>query len=368
MRARRDALARVLEAAGVGHAVLYGADRSGSAVAWLTGWPVTREAAVVFTPGERDVLFVQFYNHVPNARLLAPDADVRWGGPSTLDRAVEVLLERGARRRRAGFVGALAYDGGLRLAAALGEPVDLNPAYTRLRMVKSREEIEWLRTGVRLTDLGVGSLVGGARRGMDEAALGDLVERGYSGLGGTTHIHYFGIASMEAPDLCVPAQWPSGRRLSGGDALLCEVSASWWGYAGQALRTFTVGDPTPLYRDLHAAADAAFDAICAAIRPGAHASELVEAASVIEDAGFTIRDDLVHGFVGGYLPPVLGSKSRKLDDAPDVTLEAGMALVVQPNVVTADEAAGVQTGELVLVGEGGAERLHSLPRGVLRLD
>ena len=32
--------------------------------------------------------------------------------------------------------------------------------------------------------------------------------------------------------------------------------------------------------------------------------------TVIEDAGFTIYDDLMHGFGGGYFPPVLGSRSR----------------------------------------------------------
>lgn len=30
---------------------------------------------------------------------------------------------------------------------------------------------------------------------------------------------------------------------------------------------------------------------------------------MIEDAGFTTRDELVHGFAGGYLPPVLESAS-----------------------------------------------------------
>ncbi|HTE59104.1 MAG TPA: hypothetical protein VK631_02060, partial [Solirubrobacteraceae bacterium] len=100
-------------------------------------------------------------------------------------------------------------------------------------------------------------------------------------------------------------------------------------------------------------------------RPGATAAELVEASGVIEDAGFTTRDDLVHGFVGGYLPPVLGSRSRMLADVPDFMFTAGMTVVVQPNVVTADETAGVQTGELLLVGEHGAERLHAVPRGLL---
>ena len=56
-------------------------------------------------------------------------------------------------------------------------------------------------------------------------------------------------------------------------------------------------------------ADAAFDALFARVRPGATAADLVEASAVIEDAGFTTRDDLVHGFVGGYLPPVLGDRA-----------------------------------------------------------
>jgi Xaa-Pro dipeptidase len=40
--------------------------------------------------------------------------------------------------------------------------------------------------------------------------------------------------------------------------------------------------------------------------------------------------------------------------------------VVQPNVVTPDERAGVQTGELLLVTEDGVERLHSHQRGLLQ--
>jgi Xaa-Pro dipeptidase len=170
---------------------------------------------------------------------------------------------------------------------------------------------------------------------------------------------------MDRPGIAFPSQWPSARVLEAGDALVCEISASWWDHPGQVLRTFTVeAEPTPLYRELHDVADAAFDAVAARLRAGATAAELVDAGGVIEDAGFTIRDDLVHGFVGGYLPPVLGSRSRMLGDVPDFTFAAGMTVVVQPNVVTPDETAGVQTGELLLVGDDGAEPLHAVVRGL----
>jgi Xaa-Pro dipeptidase len=367
MARRRGALAAEMESAGVEHAIVYGANRSGSAVGWLTRWPVTREALAIVTPGERDLLLVNFYNHVPNARRIAAEADVRWAGPRPMASAIEELRRRGGAGRRVGLIGPLGYGPHAELAA-FAEPLPLDSAYTRLRLRKSDEEIAWLRVGASLTDRGVRALHEQARPGVDERELGNLVERAYVGHGGTTHIHYFGATPMDAPELSVPAQWPAARALTRGDALTCEVSASFWDYTGQLLRTFAVGaEPTPLYRELHDVAEAAFDAIVERLRPGAAAADLIEAAAIIEEAGFTTRDDLVHGFVGAYLPPALGSRSRALEEVPDFTFESGMTVVVQPNLVTRDDRAGVQTGELLLVTDAGVERLHEYERGLLRV-
>ena len=367
MARRRQALAAELEAAGAAHAVLYGANRSGPAVAWLTRWPVTREALCVFTPGERDLLLVNFFNHLPNAERIATEADVRWAGPKAMATALEELERRGARGQRVALIGPLGYRAHGTLAE-LATPVPLDHAYTRLRLRKSAEELDWLRLGCGFTDDAVRSVHAAARAGTDERELGNLAERAYVGRGGTTHIHYFAATPMDAPLQSVPAQWPAARALEPGDVLSCEVSASYWDYTGQLLRTFTVGDePTPLYRELHQVADATFDAILERVRPGATAAELVEASAPIGDAGFTTRDDLVHGFVGGYLPPVLGDRTRTLEEVPDFTLDEGMTIVIQPNVITPDESAGVQTGELVAVGARGPERLHGYERGLLRI-
>jgi Xaa-Pro dipeptidase len=367
MARRRAALEAVMAEHDVTHLLVYGANRFGSAVGWLTRWPVTREALVVVTPGERDVLLVDFYNHVPNATRIATECDVRPAAPLGIATAVEELRARGAAGARVGLIGPLGHRAHARLAGLAGEVVALDAAYTRLRLVKSAEELAWLRVGCALTDAAVEALRAGARPGVDERELGALVERAYVARGGTTHIHYFAATPMAAPAQSVPAQWPSTRRLAAGDALTCEISASWFDHPGQLLRTFAVdADPTPLYRGLHAAADAAFDAVAAVVRPGATAADVVTAAGVIEDAGFTTRDDLLHGFVGGYLPPVVGSPSRQIAAVPDFTFAAGMTVVIQPNVVTPDETAGVQTGELVVVTDHGIERLHAVERGLLR--
>jgi Xaa-Pro aminopeptidase len=173
---------------------------------------------------------------------------------------------------------------------------------------------------------------------------------------------------MEAPDLCVPAQYHSTRRIAPGDVVTTEISGSFWDHSGQVLRSFAVGrEPNQLYRDLHAAADAAFDAMFAAVKPGAKPAELVAASRVIEEAGFTTNDDIVHGYGGGYFPPVLGSQSRPAGPIPDFALEPGMMMVIQPNVITRDDKAGVQTGECVVVTATGAARLHNVPRGFRRV-
>jgi Xaa-Pro aminopeptidase len=153
-----------------------------------------------------------------------------------------------------------------------------------------------------------------------------------------------------------------------GDVVSCELSVDFWGWTGQVLRTFFVGEePTPLYHALHDVADAAYEAVFARVRPGVPARDLVAASRMIEDAGFTVVDDLVHGYGGGYLPPVLGSASRPAATTPDLVLDAGMALVLQPNVVTRDGRAGVQTGGLVVVTDTGARSLQRYPKGRRRV-
>ena len=353
----------MLAGRGLGTALVYGADRSGTAIQWLTGWPVTREAALVFVPGQPDVLYVCYDNHVPNARRLAPQAEVRPGGASALRAALPELATRAASDG-AGLIGPVPARLHDELIAAVGRAEFLDLDYTQLRLVKSAAEIGWLREGARLTDAGVQALAAKARPGMTEAALGALVESGYVAAGGQTQIRYLGVTPMDQPRLCVPAQWPSSRPLRTGDVLSCEISASYGGYPGQLLRTFAVGTPpTALYRELHQVAEQAFGAMTARLRPGATAAGLIEAASLITAAGFTIYDDLVHGYGGGYLPPVLTRAALERQQAPDFTFQAGMTVVIQPNVITKDERAGVQTGELVLVTEDGWAPLHDFPHG-----
>jgi Xaa-Pro dipeptidase len=368
MARRRRAVEALLVEAECEHLVFCGANRFGSAVQWLTGWPVTAEAVGVLTPGRPDALFVQYHNHVPQVRRLAKDAEVAWGGQSSIRSAVAELEKRGAAHGKVAVIGPISADQHEVLAARFGKLKNLNWSYVRLRMIKSAEELDWLRIGAHFSDLGMMALRDGLRPGLTERELSDLVERAYVANGGTNVIHYFGVTPMSDPQLAVPAQFPSTRRVQAGDIVFAEISAAFWDYPGQVLRSFGLGEPTQLYRNLHTAADAAFDAIATVLRDGALPAQVIEAARVIEDAGFTTIDDLLHGYGGGYLPPILGSASRPAGPVPDEPFRAGMTVVIQPNVVTPDHKAGVQTGEMVLITQSGIERMHTVPRGFTVLD
>jgi Xaa-Pro dipeptidase len=363
MARRRMAVEELLARAACDHLVFCGANRFGSAVQWLTQWPVTAEAVGVLSRGERDAVFVQYVNHAPQARLLADKADVSWGGESCIGAAIKVLEKRGARIDRVATIGPIGVEQHAALSVQFGKLKNLNRDYISLRQVKSAEELHWLRIGAYFSDLGMAALRDGLKVGLSERELGDVVERAYVAQGGTNVIHYIGVTPMNAPDLAVPRQFPSMRRARAGDVIVAEISAAFWDHPGQVLRSFALGEPAKLYRDLHAAADSAFDAISAVLKAGAVPADVIAASGVIEDSGFTIIDDLLHGYGGGYLPPILGSKSRPAGPIPDAPFRAGQTVVIQPNVVTRDGKAGVQTGEMVVITDTGVDRLHAIPRG-----
>ena len=202
--------------------------------------------------------------------------------------------------------------------------------------------------------------------GMDERDVGALIQAAYLPWRGTDIIHFVSATPMDEPKVFVPRQHPSTRKLQQGDVISCEITASFWEHWGQTLRTMTLGEPAnALFKRLHSVAEKAFDAMFDAIRPGARSTDLLVGARLIEQEGLSYYDDLVHGFGGGYLPPVLSHRGAPTgaDAAP---LEEGMTVVVQPNVCTTDLSAGVQTGELFEITADGARSLHSFPSGMLR--
>ena len=361
---RKRALIGAMQKMQVDHLIVCGEQRVGSGVGWLTGWPTTTEALVIVSPNEKNLMFVEWYNHLPLAERMAQDTDVKWGEHAGIDKVIADLQRRGAKR--VGFMGPLAYRKCKKIEGAFEALVEMNREYVELRLIKSTEELDWLRIGAAFSDAVIEALRRELKPGLTERDLCNIAERAYVPHGGTTQIHYFGVTSMQKPDTCVPRQFAENRVVQAGDCVFCEISGSFWDYPGQVLRTFTVAaDPTPLYRDLYAAAEAAFDAIASVLRAGTTPEQIIDVSGVIEKAGFTTCDDIMHGYGGGYFPPVLGSQSRPAGRIPDLTLQAGMTVVVQTNVITKDQTAACRRASFCTSPT--FERLHKAPRALFRV-
>lgn len=368
---RHAAVQARMDGLGLDAVVFYGS-RTSPDIHYLCNWLTTTEAYFIYPRKGEPTLFVQLSNHLPNAKRMAIIDDVRFGGSSptgsvdSVPRVLENLKERGLEKGVVGLCGSVPYRHYLRLAEALPEVEwkDFSAEMRDQRQVKSAEEIERLRQAAAMSDDSVAALTEHARPGIPEHELARIVEDVYLGKGGINGIHFMITTSMHDPRGGVPQQHLSNRVLRKGDVLVTEISTNYAGYTGQVLRTFTIGeDPTPEYRRLHDVAMEAFDRIAGVIKAGAGTEEVLKAADVVHERGFTVYDDVVHG--ASQLPPILRTSTTSRGAPPDFRFETDMCLVIQPNVVTEDGLRGVQFGEMMRVTDTGLEKMHDCPRELI---
>ena len=370
---RYIAIRALMQAADVAALVVYGSPSYMQGdVHYLTNYATTREAICIFPLEGAPTLFVQMYNHVPTARKVACINDVQWGGTDTAATAANHLHALGLAEKRIGIIGRFPaqHDQTLRTALPKSTLISYGPQLMQLRLIKSAEEIDALRRGAQFCDLAVEALQQQVRPGMVEYELAAIVQGAYLHLGGRNSLHYMATTPMAQPSVCVPAQYQSDRVLAAGDVLITELSASWMeGYPGQILRSFTIASaPTPTYQHLFDVAVEAFQRITQVIHPGATTNDVLDAAQYIHDEGYTIYDDLVHGYGGGYLAPILRTRQTSAHIEPPMVFQENMTIVVQPNIITPDERMGVQVGQLLRITATGVESLHRIPMEFLRCD
>src|SRR5258706_12550923 len=88
---RHRALQAVMEKANVDHLLVVTDHRTGNAPQWVTSWPGTVEAYVIFKPDVKMSMWVEWVNHFPLARKIAHDIDVEWGGHQGIQKALAEL-------------------------------------------------------------------------------------------------------------------------------------------------------------------------------------------------------------------------------------------------------------------------------------
>jgi Xaa-Pro dipeptidase len=218
--------------------------------------------------------------------------DIRiWTDSSDANPAVQlkqILIEFGCRGQRLGVeydaYGLTAKNGKL-LEAALADFCILEDAsdlVSRLRVVKSAAELEYVREAANLADQACDEAYRLAGPGADEgdilAAMQGIIFSGDGDYPGNEFI----IGSGEDALLC---RYKSGRRkLDPQDQLTIEWAAAYRHYHAAMMRTIPIGQATEFHKKMHAVTIDAMKACREALRPGRPIGEVFDAYAQVCDA------------------------------------------------------------------------------------
>jgi D-alanyl-D-alanine dipeptidase len=227
-----------------------------------------------------------------------------------------------------------------------------------LRAVKDAAELDALRRAARAADAAFAAIRGSrlARRSeldvADELA-GLLVEHGHDRAGFTI------VAS--GPNAASPHHEPGERRLVEGDAVVVDFGGELDGYCSDLSRTVVVAAPPRGFVEVYDLVRGAQQVAFEAVRPGVTAAAIDRAArAVIADAGF--GDAFVHRTGHGIGLEV--HEDPYLVEGNDEVLRPGTTFSIEPGVYL-DGRFGVRIEDIVVVTDGGAERLNEAPRDLV---
>lgn len=383
-RHRYERLWAAMEARGLDALLVYGDSGSHGGnfanVTYLTGYRDPIYSYVVLPRGGEPQLLISNPLYMPFAEESADVRDIDWIGWDGCGRVADRLKGLELPHRRVALVGLWAIQKSGPPHEHLRDLHAQLPSLTwedgtellgEIRAIKSSEEVALMRRGAELTDATVGALRDGARAGMREHELAALIHQAAYAGGGDQRLVFMGSTPMTGTGVVFPRQEPGRRMLQPGDIVLTELSTAFKGYPGQIHRPLVVGDEVdPEYRRLFETAREVFERVIERLRPGATDDDVRDVVRpILERERMWVFDGLLHGWGLSLEQPRIDVPERTLIDRPqrETVFEAGMTLVVQPNLVTDDKRRGLQVGSVVVITDDGAQVLQQHPMELIHI-
>ncbi len=253
---------------------------------------------------------------------------------------------------------------GMKQAFPRAAIVNATELMSRVRQVKSAEEIELLRRATAIAEAMVGTLADLKQGDTERTAFANMTHKLIVEGGDMPAMMIIG-AGPDAHGMFVPTMRP----LATGDVITGEVEGRYAGYSGQIIRPVVLGEARGDFRELTAITVAVFNDVCAAMKGGVTLGSVLGAyeAAVARHGGGGGKTayPLMHARgLGDEYPTVLSP-----DDIArhgDFKLEAGMAFVLKPRVAKKGVPTA-QIGDMVVVGESSGIRLGAKPLGLWEL-
>ena len=312
---------------------------------------VTRDKAVYFT----DARYTEEAARAIGAKLEVVD------GRFAPD-ALGAVAASGAKR--VAFDSRLDYASYTLIAACAGEyafeTVPCDGVAAKLRIVKSRAEIDAIASAQEITDSAFEEILPLIREGISEYELAAKLE--YAILSKGAKLAFDSIVAF-GENGSSPHAHRSGRRLKKGDFVTMDFGAKWRGYCSDMTRTVALGEITDMQRK-------AYQSVLAANVEGVAA---VKAGVACRDVDAKIRALLAKDGLDKFFVHSLGHgvgidihELPNLSPRSDMTLRSGNVVTIEPGVYI-EGAFGVRIEDLVVVEEGGCIDLTHADKNLIIL-
>jgi Xaa-Pro dipeptidase len=254
---------------------------------------------------------------------------------------------------------------GVKQAFPRAEIVNATALMSRVRQVKSAEEIELLRRATAIAEAMVGTLADLKPGDTERTAFANMTHKLIVEGGDLPAMMIIG----SGPDLQHGMFVPTMRPLAARDVITGEVEGRYAGYSGQIIRPVVLGQPRGDFRELMGINVAVFNDVLTAMKAGATLGSVLGAyeAAVVRHGGGACKTayPLMHARgLGDEYPTVLSPDD--IAKHGDFKLEAGMAFVLKPRVAKKGVPTA-QIGDMVVVGENGGIRLGHEALGLKEL-
>ncbi len=287
----------------------------------------------------------------------------------------EALRQRGITPKRVGIeFDTVSLDAHVKLQGALegAELVDVAQDSMRQRMLKSPEEIELIKHGSRVGDLGGEAIRAAIREGITE------YEVALAGTEAMVHEIAKTFPDSEIRDTWVWFQsglntdgahnWATTRKLARGDILSLNCFPMISGYYTALERTLFLGQPDERSLELWNVNVEVHRRGLELIKPGAVCRDIAaELNEIFVGHGLLANRTFGYGHSFGVLSHYYGREAGlELREDIDTVLEPGMVVSIEPMITVADGqpgAGGYREHDILVVNEEGAENITTFPFG-----
>ena len=227
-----------------------------------------------------------------------------------------------------------------------------------LRAVKTPEELAKIRAAAKLTDQALEHVLPEIVPGMRERDIALELEFEMRRLGADAAGFEIIVASGQRS--AMPHGVASNKIIEEGDMVTVDMGALLDGYHADLTRTFPMGEPHPTLRRVYQVVLEAQQLALASLRAGVKCFDMDKIArDHITAAG--LGEHFVHGLGHGVGLAIHEGPNLSYRTAPDVLLEAGAVVTVEPGVYLPG-LGGVRIEDLVAITPTGIDLLSHAPK------